>query len=222
MEEEVDPDSGSKFSVAPGSAFPCPGETKSDNFKSVSQRNSSFPEPGYFNLEGTCREFWVCREVLLYWNKKTLHDNCKQQVSEGLVAAYRPFRCPNRYLFDPLTRLCQVSFCTSFFAAFHPQLSEGVKSRMQGKPLLLAEHQVGDHSQGRPVGRLLLFPAHPNQLHRDQTSFQHLPLQPDFPSSCPLLSSSTLLNSTKYLPMALQLKVLVCPWKIAMENSNGK
>jgi len=70
-EEEADPDSGSKFSLAPGSAFPC-------------------PEPGYFNLEGTCREFWVCREV-----------------SEGLVAAYRPFRCPNRYLFDPITRLCQ-------------------------------------------------------------------------------------------------------------------
>jgi len=28
-------------------------------------------------------------------------------VSEGLVAAYRPFRCPDRYLFDPVTRLCQ-------------------------------------------------------------------------------------------------------------------
>ena len=30
------------------------------------------------------------------------------QVSEGIVAAYRPFRCPDRYLFDPITRLCQV------------------------------------------------------------------------------------------------------------------
>ena len=26
-EEEADPDSGSKFSLAPGSAFPCPGDT---------------------------------------------------------------------------------------------------------------------------------------------------------------------------------------------------
>ena len=26
------------------------------------------------------------------------------------MAAYRPFRCPDRYLFDPITRLCQVTF----------------------------------------------------------------------------------------------------------------
>ena len=31
----------------------------------------------------------------------------KFQVSPGLLSAERPFRCPNRYLFDPITRLCQ-------------------------------------------------------------------------------------------------------------------
>ena len=48
------------------------------------------PHPGYFGLEGSCSEFWVCREV-----------------SPGLLLAERPFRCPARYRFDPETRLCQ-------------------------------------------------------------------------------------------------------------------
>jgi len=48
------------------------------------------PLPGYFPVPGSCSEFWVCREV-----------------RPGLLAAAAPFRCPDRYLFDPATRLCQ-------------------------------------------------------------------------------------------------------------------
>merc|ERR1719507_821279 len=48
------------------------------------------PSPGYFSLSGSCTEFWVCKEV-----------------GPGLLSAERPFRCPKRYLFDPITRLCQ-------------------------------------------------------------------------------------------------------------------
>jgi len=48
------------------------------------------PSPGYFSLTGSCTEFWVCKEV-----------------GPGLLSAERPFRCPKRYLFDPITRLCQ-------------------------------------------------------------------------------------------------------------------
>jgi len=48
------------------------------------------PSPGYFTLTGSCTEFWVCKEV-----------------GPGLLSAERPFRCPKRYLFDPITRLCQ-------------------------------------------------------------------------------------------------------------------
>ena len=59
------------YSVSPGSAYPC-------------------PLPGYFPVPGSCREFWVCREV-----------------GPGRLAAAAPFRCPDRYLFDPVTRLCQ-------------------------------------------------------------------------------------------------------------------
>merc|ERR1719273_934493 len=60
-----------EYLVAAGSAYPC-------------------SSPGYFALSGSCREFWVCKEV-----------------GPGLLSAERPFRCPDRYLFDPITRLCQ-------------------------------------------------------------------------------------------------------------------
>ena len=93
---------------------------------------------------------------------------------------------------------------------------------MQGKPLLLAEQQVGDHPEGGPVGLFLLHPAHPHQDQadhhlRDKTSFQHqhLPIQSVFPSGSHLLPLSTLFNPTQSESMALWLKVLVPPWKIA-------
>jgi len=69
--EEGENEEGSNYLVAAGSAYPC-------------------PSPGYFSLTGSCREFWVCKEV-----------------GPGLLSAERPFRCPKRYLFDPITRLCQ-------------------------------------------------------------------------------------------------------------------
>ena len=36
------------------------------------------------------------------------------KVGPGLLSAERPFRCPNRYLFDPITRLCQREAKVSF------------------------------------------------------------------------------------------------------------
>merc|ERR1712156_934962 len=68
---EEESEGGPEYLVAAGSAYPC-------------------SSPGYFALSGSCREFWVCKEV-----------------GPGLLSAERPFRCPNRYLFDPITRLCQ-------------------------------------------------------------------------------------------------------------------
>ena len=73
-EEGEDADSGSKFSVAAGSAFPCSGANTikmiSNLPKDPCERHTHkannvppSPAPGYFHLEGTCREFWVCREV---------------------------------------------------------------------------------------------------------------------------------------------------------------
>jgi len=45
-------------------------------------------QPGYYKQD--CHRFWVCKEV-----------------GAGVLSADRLFRCPDRYLFDPATRLCQ-------------------------------------------------------------------------------------------------------------------
>jgi len=47
-------------------------------------------EPGYFSEKSSCTEFYVCREV-----------------APGVLAAEALFRCPDRYVFDVETRLCQ-------------------------------------------------------------------------------------------------------------------
>lgn len=54
--------------------------------------NSLYPctQPGYYSEETSCKQFFVCREV-----------------APGVLSAEKIFRCPNRYLFDPETRLCQ-------------------------------------------------------------------------------------------------------------------
>ena len=70
-----------QYSVAPGSAYPC-------------------PDPGYFTMAGSCSEFWVCREVI---TPCPAVSTCAQ-VAPGQLSAERPFRCPARYLFDPVTR----------------------------------------------------------------------------------------------------------------------
>ena len=47
--------------------------------------------------------------------KDFLFSKVTFKVGPGLLSAERPFRCPKRYLFDPITRLCQreakVRFC---------------------------------------------------------------------------------------------------------------
>ena len=86
-EEGEDADSGSKFSVAAGSAFPCSGANTikmiSNLPKDPCERHTHkannvppSPAPGYFHLEGTCREFWVCREVCSTFisTKILIHD----------------------------------------------------------------------------------------------------------------------------------------------------
>jgi len=54
--------------------------------------NSIYPcsQPGYYEEMSSCREFYVCREV-----------------GPGVLSADRIFRCPDRYLFDTQTHLCQ-------------------------------------------------------------------------------------------------------------------
>jgi len=47
-------------------------------------------QPGYYSEESSCSEFYVCKEV-----------------APGVLSAEKIFRCPDRYLFDPVTRLCQ-------------------------------------------------------------------------------------------------------------------
>jgi len=47
-------------------------------------------QPGYYSEETSCSQFYVCKEV-----------------APGLLSADRIFSCPDRYLFDPATRLCQ-------------------------------------------------------------------------------------------------------------------
>merc|ERR1711953_1495625 len=47
-------------------------------------------QPGYYSEETSCSQFYVCKEV-----------------APGLLSADRIFSCPDRYLFDPETRLCQ-------------------------------------------------------------------------------------------------------------------
>jgi len=45
---------------------------------------------GYFAEDSNCREFYMCKEIL-----------------PGVLNAERIFRCPERYLFDRVTNLCQ-------------------------------------------------------------------------------------------------------------------
>merc|ERR1711953_300209 len=47
-------------------------------------------QPGYYSEETSCSQFYVCKEV-----------------APGVLSADRIFSCPDRYLFDPETRLCQ-------------------------------------------------------------------------------------------------------------------
>jgi len=47
-------------------------------------------EPGYFSEQSSCTEFYVCREI-----------------APGVLAAEALFRCPDRYVFDVETSLCQ-------------------------------------------------------------------------------------------------------------------
>jgi len=47
-------------------------------------------EPGYYEEVTSCQQFYVCREV-----------------GPGLLSADRIFKCPDRYLFDTKTHLCQ-------------------------------------------------------------------------------------------------------------------
>lgn len=65
--------------------------TSSDPPYSVAP-SSIYPctKPGYFEEVSSCKEFYVCREI-----------------GPGLLSADKIFRCPDRYLFDTKTRLCQ-------------------------------------------------------------------------------------------------------------------
>lgn len=47
-------------------------------------------QPGYYEEVTSCKQFYVCREV-----------------GPGVLSADRIFRCPDRYLFDIKTHLCQ-------------------------------------------------------------------------------------------------------------------
>ncbi|XP_023325421.1 uncharacterized protein LOC111699088 [Eurytemora carolleeae] len=63
-----------------------------DTSKFTVSSDSIYPctEPGYFSEPSDCREFYTCKEI-----------------TPGVLSAERLFRCPSRYRFDPVTRLCQ-------------------------------------------------------------------------------------------------------------------
>jgi hypothetical protein len=73
-----------------------PNPPQSDEDKSsvtfLVSPTSLFPcqEPGYYSEQSSCTEFYVCREV-----------------APGVLSAEALFRCPDRYVFDVETRLCQ-------------------------------------------------------------------------------------------------------------------
>lgn len=60
-----------EYTTAPGSLYPC-------------------KQPGYYVLEGSCTNFYMCQENL-----------------PGTLLADRLYRCPDRYLFDTSTQRCQ-------------------------------------------------------------------------------------------------------------------
>merc|ERR1711953_513748 len=71
------------------------------------------PRPGYYSEEASCDNFYVCWEV-----------------RPGVLSAQRIFRCPDRYLFDPVTRLCQRAHKVSCTAPVNPLLLYSFRSAL--------------------------------------------------------------------------------------------
>merc|ERR1711971_755339 len=89
-------------------------------------------QPGYFSEQSSCTQFYVCREV-----------------APGVLSAEALFRCPDRYLFDVKTQLCQrktkvtcdkpdiSSLLYAFRSSFVLQLCESELTQFFSQDLLL-------------------------------------------------------------------------------------
>merc|ERR1711953_1513912 len=107
------------------------------------------PQPGYYSEETSCDNFYVCREV-----------------RPGVLSAQRIFRCPDRYLFDPATRLCQRAHKVSCTAPVNPLLLYSFRSALTTQ---LREDQLdqffsqdlsfSDREQAEPEESLLSRPT---------------------------------------------------------------
>eukprot|EP00090_Calanus_glacialis_P005467 TRINITY_DN14226_c0_g1_i5.p1 TRINITY_DN14226_c0_g1~~TRINITY_DN14226_c0_g1_i5.p1 ORF type:complete len:352 (-),score=73.41 TRINITY_DN14226_c0_g1_i5:76-1131(-) len=106
-------------------------------------------QPGYFSEQSSCTQFYVCREV-----------------APGVLSAEALFRCPNRYLFDVKTQLCQrktkvacdkpdISFLFyAFRSSFVLQLRESELKQFFSQDLLLPKARIF------PYPPLMFLPSH--------------------------------------------------------------
>jgi len=107
-----DETSESGFDLAPELKPEQTSETNDNDETSVSGQylvspTSLYPcsTPGYFSEETSCDNFYVCKEI-----------------TPGVLSAERVFRCPDRYLFDPITQLCQRAHKVTCDTSLNPIL----------------------------------------------------------------------------------------------------
>ena len=76
--------------TTPAPETPVTEPEEEEQFLSLPGSIFACPAPGFYPVEDNCNEFYVCQEVL-----------------PGKLLADQVYRCPDRYLFDDQTRLCQ-------------------------------------------------------------------------------------------------------------------
>ena len=134
---------------------------------------------------------WILYRVLgLQRGGKLKKDNLFPKVTfkvgPGLLSAERPFRCPKRYLFDPITRLCQREAKVRVWGFYGKIYS--VAGEVQAKSVLLPGKHACHPAEGGAARGLLLLPPHPRLCHQPLPSqAHHLPL----PSPPTLTSASS-------------------------------
>lgn len=133
-----------------------PATTTSSNYTLAPGSVYACQQPGFYSEPSNCREFYMCKEV-----------------STGVLSAERVFRCPDRYLFDPVTNLCQraqkVSCVggSSLFYSFRDllviQLAENQLNQFFNQPLTLPEPGLVESRTAlahQPTNQLSALPFH--------------------------------------------------------------
>jgi len=90
-------------------------ETEESSGQYLVSPTSLYPcsTPGYFSEETSCNNFYVCKEI-----------------TPGVLSAERVFRCPDRYLFDPITQLCQRANKVTCDTSLNPILLYNFRSSL--------------------------------------------------------------------------------------------